>query len=66
MNNAALFNMGRHADHHRHMARSYEQLEIMPKGAQLPAGYAAALLTALVPPLWRKIMDPRVAAYRPR
>lgn len=61
MNNAALFNMGRHADHHRHMARSYEQLEIMENGALLPSGYAAALLTALVPPLWRRVMDPRVA-----
>ncbi len=66
MNNAALFNMGRHADHHRHMARSYEQLEVMEGGAQLPAGYAAALLTALVPPLWRRVMDPRVAAQRSR
>ncbi|HYX45501.1 MAG TPA: alkane 1-monooxygenase [Sphingomicrobium sp.] len=64
MNNAALFNMGRHADHHRHMARSYEQLDVMENGAQLPSGYAAALLTALVPPLWRKTMDPRVASYR--
>ena len=64
MNNAALFNMGRHADHHRHMARSYEQLEVMEGGAQLPAGYAAALLTALVPPLWRRVMDSRVAAQR--
>jgi alkane 1-monooxygenase len=64
MNNAALFNMGRHADHHRHMARSYDQLEIMEHGAQLPSGYAAALLTALVPPLWRRTMDPRVTFYR--
>ncbi len=59
MNNAALFNMGRHADHHRHMARSYEQLEAVQKGSQLPSGYAAALLIALVPPLWRRVMDPR-------
>jgi alkane 1-monooxygenase len=62
MNNAALFNMGRHADHHRHMARSYERLEILSNGAELPSGYAAALLTALVPPLWRRIMDPRAQA----
>lgn len=66
MNNAALFNMGRHADHHRHMARSYEQLEIMKNGAQLPAGYAAALLTALIPPLWRKIMDPHARSMQAR
>ncbi|HEX5237450.1 MAG TPA: alkane 1-monooxygenase [Sphingomicrobium sp.] len=59
MNNASLFNMGRHSDHHRHMARSYEGLEPLNGAAELPSGYAAALLTALVPPLWRKTMDQR-------
>jgi alkane 1-monooxygenase len=61
INNAALFNMGRHSDHHRRTTRPYAQLEAISGAAQLPAGYAAALLTALVPPLWRRIMDPRVA-----
>jgi len=59
MNNAALFNMGRHSDHHRVMTRSYEELEPVSGAAELPSGYAAALLTALVPPLWRRVMDPR-------
>src|SRR5262249_1199286 len=62
MNNAALFNMGRHSDHHRVMTRSYEGLEQLSGAAQLPAGYAAALLTAFFPPLWRRIMDPRAEA----
>jgi alkane 1-monooxygenase len=62
MNNAALFNMGRHSDHHRRTARSYQQLESLPGAAELPSGYAAALLTALVPPLWRRLMDPRAEA----
>jgi alkane 1-monooxygenase len=59
MNNAALFNMGRHSDHHHVMTRAYDELEEVTGSAELPAGYAAALLTALVPPLWRSIMDPR-------
>jgi alkane 1-monooxygenase len=59
MNNAALFNMGRHSDHHRHTTRAYQELEPLPAAAELPSGYAAALLTALVPPLWRRVMDPR-------
>ena len=63
MNNAALFNMGRHSDHHRRMTRSYERLEALRGAAELPAGYAAALLTALVPQLWRRTMDPRVQAW---
>jgi alkane 1-monooxygenase len=62
MNNAALFNMGRHSDHHRYMVRSYQELEPLPGCAELPSGYAAALLTALVPPLWRRVMDPRAEA----
>jgi alkane 1-monooxygenase len=62
MNNAALFNMGRHSDHHRRTTRPYEQLQPLAGAALLPSGYAAALLTALVPPLWRRIMDPRARA----
>jgi alkane 1-monooxygenase len=54
--------MGRHSDHHRHMARSYESLEPLAGAAELPSGYAAALLTALIPPLWRRTMDPRAKA----
>jgi alkane 1-monooxygenase len=59
MNNAALFNMGRHSDHHRRTSRPYGQLEELSEEPKLPSGYAAALLTALVPPLWRRLMDPR-------
>jgi alkane 1-monooxygenase len=66
MNNAALFNMGRHSDHHRRTTRPYEQLQPLPGAAQLPSGYAAALLTALLPPLWRRTMDPRVKGLHPR
>jgi alkane 1-monooxygenase len=62
MNNAALFNMGRHSDHHLRTTRPYAQLETVPGAAELPSGYAAALLTALIPPLWRRVMDPRARA----
>lgn len=62
VNNASLFNMGRHADHHRFSARPYNELEMLEGGAQLPCGYAGVILMALVPPLWRKVMDPRVDA----
>lgn len=70
MNNAALLNMGRHSDHHRFMTRSYEGLEEVSGGSQLPSGYAAALLTALIPQLWHRMMAPRaraaMAQHRPR
>jgi alkane 1-monooxygenase len=63
MNNAALFNMGRHSDHHRHPTRPYQGLEAVSGAPELPAGYAGAILLALVPPLWRQVMDPRAEAW---
>jgi alkane 1-monooxygenase len=60
MNNWSLFNMGRHSDHHRFAARPYDRLEALPEGPVLPSGYAGAMLLALIPPLWRRVMDPRV------
>lgn len=62
MDSAALFNMGCHSDHHRHPSRSFERLESVPRAAELPFGYGTALLTALVPPVWRQIMDKRAMA----
>jgi alkane 1-monooxygenase len=62
MNNASLFNMGRHSDHHRRMTRPYDRLESLPGAAELPSGYASALVTALIPPLWHRVMDPRAEA----
>jgi alkane 1-monooxygenase len=60
MNNWSLFNMGRHSDHHRRPACEYQRLAPEPDAPQLPFGYAGAILCALIPPLWRNIMDPRV------
>ena len=60
MNNRSLFNMGRHSDHHRRPTRAYQQLEAMPDARELPSGYAGAILLALAPPLWRRVMDPRL------
>ena len=60
MNNWSLFNMGRHSDHHRFGARHYQCLESLPGSPQLPTGYAGTIFLALIPPLWRRVMDPRV------
>jgi alkane 1-monooxygenase len=60
MTNATLFNMGRHASHHRFSARPYQTLGGAPTSPELPGGYASAILLALVPPLWRRVMDPRL------
>lgn len=59
-----LFNLQRHADHHAHAARPYHLLRAVSEGPQLPYGYPTMLLMALVPPLWHRVMDPRVMALQ--
>lgn len=60
VSNWILFNLQLHSDHHAHMERPYEALRTVPGAPQMPAGYPAMVLLALVPPLWFATMDPRV------
>lgn len=61
-----LFNLQRHADHHAYASRPYHLLRTTDEGPQLPFGYPTMLLIALIPPLWRRVMDPRVEEVRGR
>jgi alkane 1-monooxygenase len=58
--NFFLFNLQRHSDHHYKPTRRYQILRHQPDAPQLPTGYGGMLLLALVPPLWFRVMDPRV------
>lgn len=64
--NPIIFNMGRHSDHHTRPTSPYETLRYIEDSPELPAGYAGSILLALVPPLWRRVMDPRVRDLRAR
>jgi alkane 1-monooxygenase len=59
--NLLMFNMGHHSGHHSAPERSFEGLGHVPEGRELPLGYAGSILLALVPPLWRAVMDHRIA-----
>ncbi len=61
--NLLLFHLQRHSDHHVNPARRYQTLRTRAEAPQLPAGYGTMVLLALVPPLWRRVMDPRVLAH---
>ncbi|WP_166253739.1 alkane 1-monooxygenase [Marinobacter salicampi] len=63
LTNVFLFHLQRHSDHHAFAKRRYQVLRHHEIAPQLPAGYAAMVVVALFPPLWRKIMNPRVEAY---
>ena len=58
--NVCLFHLQRHSDHHAHPVRRYQTLRHAEEAPQLPSGYATMMLIAMIPPLWRRIMDGRV------
>jgi len=61
--NALIFNMGRHTFHHSRPADAYQTLQ-MCQAPELPLGYAGSILVALVPSLWRRMMDGHVRQWR--
>lgn len=60
--NITSYNLARHSDHHAHPSRHYQYLRSFDDVPTLPYGYGMMYLLAYVPPLWRKVMDPRVLA----
>lgn len=61
--NVCLFHLQRHSDHHAHPVRRYQTLRHAEEAPQLPSGYATMMLIAMIPPLWRRIMDWRVVQH---
>lgn len=55
-----LYNLTRHSHHHAKGHLPFWKLEPMPEAPMLPYGYMSMILIALIPPLFRKIMDPLV------
>jgi alkane 1-monooxygenase len=63
VSNVFLYQLQRHSDHHAHPVRRYQALRSFDNVPNLPSGYATMILIALVPPLWRWVMDKRVTAH---
>ena len=61
-----LINLQRHSDHHAKPDRRYPLLQNHgpERAPQLPFGYSLSAAIALVPPLWRRMMNPRVRQWR--
>ncbi|WP_171101389.1 alkane 1-monooxygenase [Ruegeria sp. HKCCD7255] len=64
--NWLLINLQRHSDHHYKPNRRFPLLQHHSQDAapQLPHGYPVMTIAAMIPPLWRRIMNPRVRAWR--
>jgi alkane 1-monooxygenase len=61
--NVLLYHLQRHSDHHAHPTRRFQALRHFDQAPELPSGYATMIVLALAPPLWRRVMDPRVLAH---
>ncbi|WP_127901508.1 alkane 1-monooxygenase [Solirhodobacter olei] len=66
--NWLLINLQRHSDHHVKPDRRYPLLQTYSgnEAPQLPFGYPLMTMAAMVPPLWKRIMNRRVKAWRKR
>ncbi len=64
--NWLLINLQRHSDHHYKPSRRFPLLQHHSQDAapQLPYGYPVMTVAAMIPPLWRRVMNPRVRAWR--
>ncbi|MEO0913167.1 MAG: alkane 1-monooxygenase, partial [Pseudomonadota bacterium] len=68
MTNFLLINLQRHSDHHFRPDRRFPLLQNydQTEAPQLPYGYPLMTLSAMAPPLWRRIMNRRVETWRAR
>ena len=64
--NWLMINLQRHSDHHYKPDRRFPLLQTYSasEAPQLPLGYPAMGVLAMIPPLWRRRMNPRVRAWR--
>ncbi|MAC79604.1 MAG: alkane 1-monooxygenase [Rhodobacteraceae bacterium] len=64
--NWLLINLQRHSDHHYKPDRRFPLLQTYDEddAPQLPYGYPVMTVAAMIPPLWRRVMNPKVRAWR--
>jgi len=64
--NWLLINLQRHSDHHYKPDRRFPLLQTygQDEAPQLPFGYPLMASVAMVPPLWRRVMNPKVRKWR--
>ncbi len=64
LSSALMLNATRHSDHHAHPTRAYPALTIPQDVPMLPKPLPLMASIALIPPLWRRMMDPLADRWR--
>ena len=63
MSSYMLYNLTRHSHHHAMGEKPFWQLRAYADTPTMPLGYMGMIVLALVPPLWNRVMIPRVLAW---
>jgi alkane 1-monooxygenase len=58
-----MFNLTRHSHHHAHGDVPYQELRPYPEAPTMINGYLTTIVVALIPPLWHKLMTPKVLEW---
>ncbi len=57
-----LYELTRHSDHHYKSSKKYQILDYHDISPQMPYGYPTSMVMSFLPPLWFKVMNPRIPA----
>ncbi|CAH0353213.1 alkane 1-monooxygenase [Aquabacterium sp. CECT 9606] len=58
-----MFNLTRHSHHHAQGEVPYQDLKPFPEAPMMVGGYLTTIVAAMIPPLWHKLMTPKVQAW---
>lgn len=58
-----MFNLPRHSHHHAQGAVPFEKLKALQDSPQMVSGYISTMMLALIPPLWFRIMEKKLAHW---
>lgn len=59
----SMFNLTRHSHHHAQGEVPYQDLKPMPGAPMMINGYLTTIVVAMIPPLWHRLMTPKVLAW---
>lgn len=62
----AMFNLNRHSHHHAQGEVPFEDLLPLPEAPMMISGYLSTLLLTLIPPLWHRVMIPKLLDWDKR
>lgn len=58
-----MFNLTRHSHHHAQGEVPYQDLKPFPDSPMMISGYLTTIVVAMIPPLWHKLMTPKVLEW---